>query len=75
MLAGERNAALWRVFEKLPDRCRRLLRVLMASPPPAYAEVALALDMPVGSIGPIRQRCLGRLKALVRGNEALRGRS
>jgi RNA polymerase sigma factor (sigma-70 family) len=74
LLVGERDAALWRVFEELPDRCRRLLRVLMASPPPAYADVALALDMPVGSIGPIRQRCLGRLKALVRGNELLEGR-
>lgn len=75
LLVGERNAALWRVFEELPDRCRRLLRVLMASPPPAYADVALALDMPVGSIGPIRQRCLGRLKALARGNEVLEERS
>jgi RNA polymerase sigma factor (sigma-70 family) len=75
LLAGERNAALWQVFEQLPDRCRRLLRVLMASPPPAYTEVALALDMPVGSIGPIRQRCLKRLKVLVRGNELLEGRS
>ncbi|SER04847.1 RNA polymerase sigma factor, sigma-70 family [Lentzea xinjiangensis] len=75
LIVGERNAALWRVFEELPDRCRRLLRVLMASPPPAYADVALALDMPVGSIGPIRQRCLNRLKALVTGNELLEGRS
>ncbi|MGW4211090.1 RNA polymerase sigma factor [Lentzea sp. NPDC004789] len=75
LLVRERNAALWRVFEELPDRCRSLLRVLMASPPPAYAEVALALDMPVGSIGPIRQRCLGRLKALVAGVEVLEERS
>ena len=75
LLATERNAALWRVFEELPDRCRQLLRVLMASPPPAYADVALALDMPVGSIGPIRQRCLARLKALVKGNELLEERS
>ncbi len=75
LLVGERNAVLWRVFETLPDRCRRLLRVLMASPPPAYAEVALALDMPVGSIGPIRQRCLNRLKALVRGDSLLEERS
>ena len=75
LIVGERNAKLWQVFEELPDRCRRLLRVLMASPPPAYADVALALDMPVGSIGPIRQRCLGRLKALVMGDELLEGRS
>ncbi|RAS67049.1 RNA polymerase sigma factor (sigma-70 family) [Lentzea atacamensis] len=75
LLVGERNAALWRVFEGLPDRCRRLLRVLMASPPPAYAEVAEALDMPVGSVGPIRQRCLNQLKKLVRGDELLEERS
>jgi RNA polymerase sigma factor (sigma-70 family) len=68
LLVGERNAALWRVFDGLPDRCRRLLRVLMASPPPTYAEVADALDMPVGSIGPIRQRCLGRLRKLTAGS-------
>lgn len=75
LLVGERDEALWRVFDGLPDRCRRLLRVLMASPPPAYAEVALALDMPVGSIGPIRQRCLHRLKALVRGEQLWEERS
>lgn len=75
LLVGERDEALWRVFEGLPDRCRRLLRVLMASPPPAYAEVAAALDMPVGSIGPIRQRCLGQLRKLVRGVEVLEERS
>ncbi|MGZ3145481.1 RNA polymerase sigma factor [Lentzea chajnantorensis] len=75
LLVGERDAALWRVFEGLPDRCRRLLRVLMASPPPAYAEVAAALDMPVGSIGPIRQRCLNRLRALVSGEPVLEERS
>ncbi|MFD1149625.1 RNA polymerase sigma factor [Saccharothrix hoggarensis] len=72
ILADERDAALWRTLAALPERCQRLLRVLMASPPPAYAEVAAALDMPVGSIGPTRQRCLGRLRELVR-DDALLG--
>ncbi len=62
LLLGERDAALWRALDRLSDQCRRLLRVLMATPPPSYAEVAAALDMPVGSIGPTRQRCLGRLR-------------
>ena len=62
LLLEERDAALWAVFEKIPERCRRLLRVLMADPPPAYADVAEALDMPVGSIGPTRARCLERLR-------------
>ena len=67
LLADERDAALWACFQQLPERCRTLLRVLTATPPPAYAEVAEALDMPIGSIGPTRGRCLQRLQALVRG--------
>ncbi|WP_103347726.1 RNA polymerase sigma factor [Amycolatopsis sp. CA-128772] len=62
LLLDERDAALWRALDKLSDQCRQLLRLLMATPPPSYAEVSAALDMPVGSIGPTRQRCLGRLR-------------
>lgn len=59
---SRRTAAVWRAFERLPARCRELLRVLMASPPPSYAEVAAALGLPVGSIGPTRARCLRKLR-------------
>ena len=31
----------------------------------AYDEVARRMDMPVGSIGPTRARCLGKLRRLV----------
>jgi DNA-directed RNA polymerase specialized sigma24 family protein len=34
----------------------------MADPPPSYEDVAAALDMPIGSIGPTRARCLEQLK-------------
>lgn len=64
LLVDERDSALWRVFDELPDRCRRLLRVLLADPAPSYAEVAEALDLPIGSIGPTRQRCLSSLRRL-----------
>ncbi len=57
-----RATALWRALGPLPGRCRELLRVLMASPPPSYAEVASALGLPLGSIGPTRARCLQRLR-------------
>jgi RNA polymerase sigma factor (sigma-70 family) len=60
---AERAAALWRAFERLSARCRELLRVLMAVPPPSYGEVAAALEIPIGSIGPTRARCLQRLRA------------
>ena len=62
LLDAERDAVLWSAFEQLPDRCRTLLRVLMADPPPSYDEVSAALDMPIGSIGPTRGRCLDRLR-------------
>ncbi|MDR7252599.1 RNA polymerase sigma factor (sigma-70 family) [Nocardioides sp. BE266] len=68
VLLDERDGALWRAFTALGERCRRLLRVLMASPPPSYDEVAAALDMPRGSIGPTRQRCLASLRAIVEGD-------
>ncbi|MEV7323327.1 sigma-70 family RNA polymerase sigma factor [Streptomyces sp. NPDC093970] len=60
---AERIRLLWQEFEELGERCRQLLRVLMASPPPSYVEVSGALGIAVGSIGPLRQRCLRRLRA------------
>ncbi len=60
--AGRARTALWRAFEELPEPGRALLRVLSADPAPTYAEVASALDMPIGSIGPTRARSLERLR-------------
>jgi RNA polymerase sigma factor (sigma-70 family) len=64
---ADRAAVVWRALGRLSARCRELLRVLMASPPPSYAEVAAALGLPVGSIGPTRARCLQRLREEVAG--------
>ncbi|WP_199844642.1 sigma-70 family RNA polymerase sigma factor [Streptomyces sp. DSM 15324] len=60
---SERVRFLWQELEALGDRCRQLLRVLVSSPPPSYQEVSSALGIAVGSIGPMRQRCLRRLRA------------
>jgi RNA polymerase sigma factor (sigma-70 family) len=65
LLADERDAALWRALSAISARCQQLLRVLMATPPPAYAAVSAALDMPIGSIGPSRQRCLDQLRRII----------
>ena len=64
VLTADRNRRLWAAFERLPERCRALLRLLVVVEPP-YAEVAAALDMPIGSIGPTRARCLERLRRLL----------
>jgi DNA-directed RNA polymerase specialized sigma24 family protein len=43
-------------------RSRKLLRLLVIEPAASYAEAAAALDMPVGSLGPTRARCLDTLR-------------
>lgn len=55
-------ARLRAALARLPQRDQRLLGLLMASPAPSYVEVAEALGMPIGSIGPTRARALGRLR-------------
>ncbi|MDQ6614565.1 MAG: sigma-70 family RNA polymerase sigma factor [Actinomycetota bacterium] len=63
LLSDERDAALRRAFEGLPPRWRSLLEVLMDAPLASYEEVAETVGMPIGSIGPTRQRCLERLRS------------
>ena len=62
LLRGERDGALWRAFSRLPARDQALLRLLVSDPMPSYEEIGAALDMPIGSIGPTRARCLERLR-------------
>lgn len=63
---GRRVRAVWSAFHQLPERCRELLGLLvLASPPLSYTEVSATLGIAVGSIGPIRARCLRRLRALL----------
>lgn len=60
-----RDEKLWSAVARLSDRCRVLLRLLMADPPSSYDEISVALAMPIGSIGPTRLRCLERLRTSV----------
>jgi RNA polymerase sigma factor (sigma-70 family) len=51
----------------LDARCRKLLQMLFYRPePPSYGEIAAALGIPEGSIGPTRARCLGKLLRLLK---------
>jgi RNA polymerase sigma factor (sigma-70 family) len=49
-------------LSRLEQRCQSLLRMLAAGPRPEYSEISTTLDMPVGSIGPTRARCLDKLR-------------
>lgn len=57
-----RQRQLWEHVQRLPERCRSLLRVIAFADRPDYAQLADALGMPVGSIGPTRGRCLAKLR-------------
>jgi RNA polymerase sigma factor (sigma-70 family) len=65
-LLRDRDDALWRSFSSLRASDQALLRLLLADPRPSYEEIAAALDMPIGSIGPTRQRALERLRSELR---------
>jgi RNA polymerase sigma factor (sigma-70 family) len=55
---------LWDLVEELPTRQRELLRVMFGDGEPSYAEVSARTGLPLGAIGPTRQRALRRLRAL-----------
>lgn len=61
---GDRNAALWRAYRQLPERCQRMLR-LQAAGPMSAADLAAALNLPVGTVAPTMSGCLARLRALL----------
>jgi RNA polymerase sigma factor (sigma-70 family) len=62
---GITSRQLWSALGRLAERCQRLLRVIAFEDRPDYARLARDLAMPVGSIGPTRQRCLAKLRALL----------
>jgi RNA polymerase sigma factor (sigma-70 family) len=73
LLTGERDTALWRAFARIGDRCQALLGLLVSQDEPSYEEIAAALDMPIGAIGPTRMRCLEKLRAIAVRDPAFKG--
>jgi RNA polymerase sigma factor (sigma-70 family) len=50
-------------LDTLDERCRQLLLALyFDAEQPSYAQVADRLNMPIGSIGPTRARCLEQMR-------------
>ena len=62
LLRAERHDALRAAFAQLGEKCRRLLALLLSEPRPSYAQIGAELGLAVGSIGPIRARCLADLR-------------
>lgn len=62
VLRAERDALLREAFGRLSPTDQTLLLLLVTEPVPSYEEIASSLNMPRGSIGPTRRRCLERLR-------------
>jgi RNA polymerase sigma factor (sigma-70 family) len=73
LLDDERDQVLWQHFQRLPERCRTLLRIVAHVARPDYSAVAEALDMPIGSIGPTRGRCLAKLREMLQADPGWSG--
>jgi RNA polymerase sigma factor (sigma-70 family) len=71
ILRSEQRSMVWDALDRLSLRCRTLLRALSTAPDSSYVEIAEALEMPVGSIGPTRSRCLQHLRRQLEASGAL----
>lgn len=69
LLLDEERRRVLVAFAQLSQRCQRVLRVVAAGPVSNYDQVAASLDMPVGSLGPTRGRCLSHLRRLLEGDD------
>ena len=70
LLGDEKPSERWELVDwldqglsKISEPCQKLLTALyLDASEPSYADISEKLDMPVGSIGPTRARCLQRLR-------------
>lgn len=66
LLTLEREGVLRLAVPELDERCRKLVMALFfADPPKPYAQIAKDLGLRPNSLGPIRARCLKRLKLIL----------
>ena len=62
VIMAERNAALRAALAELPASCQPLMDMLVSDPPYSYAAISTALGISVECIGPLRARCLERIR-------------
>jgi RNA polymerase sigma factor (sigma-70 family) len=63
----ERAQIVRDALARLEPRCKELLGALfLEAHEPSYGELAARLGVPIGSLGPTRQRCLARLADVLR---------
>jgi RNA polymerase sigma factor (sigma-70 family) len=73
VLRAERGQAIRAAVRRTPGRCPSLLAAMLSPRDPTYREIAGALGMSQGSLGPIRSRCLGCLRRMLASEVAAPG--
>lgn len=63
VLEADGNRLLWKTVSTLHEPCRTLLALLATDL--SGRQVALRLGLPQGSVGPMRARCLEKLRTLI----------
>jgi DNA-directed RNA polymerase specialized sigma24 family protein len=66
VLAAEERRAVREAVRALPGRCPRLVAALMSGSDPTYREISRELGISQGSLGPLRSRCLGCLRTILK---------
>jgi DNA-directed RNA polymerase specialized sigma24 family protein len=67
VIGGEVNSAIADAIGQLPWKGRRFILALFFLPEMAYAELAVHIGVPVGSLGPTRMRALRTLRSDLEG--------
>jgi RNA polymerase sigma factor (sigma-70 family) len=62
LLEAERREAVWSAATRMSARQRDLVTALAMEPPLSQRQISERLGMPMGSIGPTRQRTLERMR-------------
>ncbi|MCQ4082711.1 sigma-70 family RNA polymerase sigma factor [Streptomyces sp. RB6PN25] len=66
VIAAETRELLRAAVRRLPGRCPQLISALLSRSDPTYHQISRELGISQGSLGPLRSRCLGCLRALLR---------
>lgn len=60
------QALVYEALERLGGRCRKLLKLLYYDRgEPSYEDISQRLQMPLGSVGPTRARCLQKMQRIL----------
>jgi RNA polymerase sigma factor (sigma-70 family) len=66
LLEREQLRLMRDALQRLSPECAVLMRLLTTDPPLSYREVAEAANIPIGTIGPRRKRCLAHARSILR---------